>query len=244
MPLDACIMGPVNGLERNGKDHGHGTLSARSGDRHGGRRAGRQRPASGPGAGALHPQMRQRRARDASRHAPPEGSRRPNPGGDGRASGRAVVSKQPVGLRHGHAQPVAFWRAGAVFDARRGARDPGAGGLAQQRGVCVFGLPDRLAGDGRRCRPVYPRADHQVRDHRDGQDLGQWLPPNHHPVQADHQPGRFARREAAGPGQPTADLAVQGCWAARPPRSISTSSTRPCRRASWTGRKTPCRCWN
>ncbi len=67
-----------------------------------------------------------------------------------------------------------------------------------------------MAGDGRRSRRLRARADRQGRSRRDGEDLGQRLPPDHDLDQADRYARRFQGHEAAGAGLAVVDLDVQG----------------------------------
>ena len=57
--------------------------------------------------------------------------------------------------------------------------DAGSGRVDQRHRLRLPGLRHGLEGDGRRPRRLYPRPDRQGQSGRDGQDLGQRLPPDH-----------------------------------------------------------------
>ena len=121
-------------------------------------------------------------ARDQSRGRPSaqparQGSGRPHPAGIERAARHPALSQQSARLRHGHLEPAAFGSGRALHALRPHPLDARAGRLDQRHRLRLSGLSFGVEGDGRRARRLYPRGHRQVRHHRHGAHLGQWLSP-------------------------------------------------------------------
>ena len=95
-----------------------------------------------------------------------------------------------------------------------------------------------LEGDGRRARRLCARPDHQGQPRRDGQDLGQRLPPDHQLQQADPDARRSEGLQDPRAGEPALDLDVHAPSARRRPASTSPRSIPRCRPRWSTARRT------
>ncbi len=149
----------------------------------------------------------------------------------------ADFPEQPARFRHRHAEPDPLRRRRVLHAVGPDPGDAGAGGLDQRHRLRVPGLRHGLEGHGRRSRRLCARRDRQGQSGRDGQDLGQRLPPDHLVQQADQPARRFQGLQDPRAGVAAVDLDVQGVRCRRPPRSISARSIPRCRPRSSKARK-------